>query len=122
MVACCPTRRQNEPAMPRLLLTRPATIAESIQRAQTLDDEYGFRQKLREKTVEGLVAAFNHEVGSRAWVSARGVYLIALRDALLATGLDCSSFISDGGMEMDEIVTRNGDAIVPYSPIEGDPA
>jgi hypothetical protein len=107
--------------MPSLLLTHPATVAESIRRAQTQDDQYGFRQQFREDTVERLIAAFNHEVGKRAWVSARAVYLIALRDALLATGLDCSSFISDDGMEMDQVVTRNGDAIVPHSPMEGDP-
>jgi hypothetical protein len=101
--------------MPRLLLTHLATMAESIRRAQTLDDKYGFRQSLREKTVEELVAAFNREVGIRAWVSARAVYLMALRDALLATGLDCSSFISDDGMEMDQVVTRKGDAIVPVT-------
>jgi hypothetical protein len=90
-------------------------VEESIRRARTLDDEYGFRQRFRERSVEDLIAAFNSGVGSCAWVSARGAYLVALRDALLATGLDCTSFISDSAMAMDQVVERKGNAIVPVS-------
>ncbi len=44
---------------------------------------------------------FNREVGSTAWVRARADYLAALYDALLSTGLDCSSFISGEEMSLD---------------------
>jgi hypothetical protein len=99
--------------MPGLRLIEPTSVEESIRRARTLDDEYGFRQRFRERSVEDLIAAFNSGVGSTAWVSARGAYLEALRDALLATGLDCSSFITETAMVMDQVVERKGDAIVP---------
>jgi hypothetical protein len=102
--------------MPRLLLTQATDTDTSIQRARTLHDNYGFREQFRHSTVEQLVAAFNHEVGKSGWVAARAVYLIALRDALLATGLDCSSFISDHAMEMDVIVTLHRNAIVAGIP------
>jgi hypothetical protein len=52
----------------------------------------------------------------RAWVSARGVFLMALRDALLATGLDCSAFIDDGGMRLGHFIRRKGNALVPVIP------
>jgi hypothetical protein len=55
-----------------------------------------------------LIAAYNRGVGSHAWTSARGEYLIALREALLATGLDCSAFISDDGMSLDVEVRLKG--------------
>jgi hypothetical protein len=98
--------------MPSLNLIEPISLEESIRRAQTLDDQYGFRQRFRESSVEELIATFNIGVGVCAWVSARAAQLVALRDALLATGLDCSSFISATGMAMDRKVKREGNAIV----------
>ena len=41
--------------------------------------------------VEQLIEYFNSDCGSRGWVSARGRFLVALRSAFLATGLDCSA-------------------------------
>jgi hypothetical protein len=76
-------------------------------------DAYGFRAGFRHARVGALIAAYNRGVGSRAWTRARGEYLIALREALLATGLDCSRFISDEGMSLDVAVRRNGRKIVP---------
>ena len=101
--------------MPTLKLVRPTSVDESTRRAKTLDDRSGFRPRFRESTVEELIAAFNSGVGSRAWVSTRVAYLTALRDALLATGLDCSSFISDRDMVMDRLVERKGSTIVPVA-------
>jgi hypothetical protein len=46
-------------------------------------------------------------------VRARGFFLHALRDALLATGLDCSAFISDQGVSLHSRVERRGDTVVP---------
>ena len=99
--------------MPSLRLVDPTSVEESIRQARTLDDEYGFRQRFRDRSVEDLIAAYNSGIGCTAWVSARSAYLMALRDALLATGLDCSSFISESSMEMDWFVERRGNAIVP---------
>ncbi len=99
--------------MPALILVNPISVAQAKEDARTADDVYGFRARFRTRSVDELIAAFNSEVGSRAWVHARGVFLCALRDALLATDLDCSSFISDKGMNMDQLVERKGDAIVP---------
>ena len=56
-------------------------------------DPYGFRARFRNASVEELVQAFNDDVGKPGWVSARGSFHVALREAFLATGLDCSSFI-----------------------------
>jgi hypothetical protein len=88
----------------------------SLKLIQPLDsehpDRYGYRDHFRTKPVAKLIAAYNSGVGSRAWTAARGEYLIALRAALLATGLDCSSFISDDEMSMDRPVTLRGRRIV----------
>ncbi len=100
-------------AMPALILVNPISIAQAKKNARTTDDEYGYRARFRTHSVAELIASFNSGVGCDAWVHARGVYLVALRDALLATDLDCSSFISDKGMNMDRFIERHGDAIVP---------
>jgi hypothetical protein len=102
--------------MAKVILIQPVSVDESIRRAQTLDDEYGFRQRFRESTTAELIDSFNSDVGCQGWVSARAVFLTALRDALLATGLDCTSFISNGGMAMDRRVERKGNAIVQVVP------
>ena len=70
------------------------------------------QQRLAGKTVDELIACFNGEVGKDGWVAARCRYLVALRLALLATGLDCSSFIDDGSMSLASRIERVGDALV----------
>jgi hypothetical protein len=98
--------------MPMLRLVRPTSVdARGTRAAQK--DPYGFQERLREKSVDELIAAFNRGVGSTAWVSARAAHLVALRDALLATGLDCSGFISADSMVLDRRVERCGKSIVP---------
>ncbi len=103
--------------MGTLRLITPISIAQAKNNARTTDDEYGYRARFRTKSVDELIASFNSGVGCDAWVHARGVFLCALRDALLATDLDCSSFISDKGMCMDRFIERQGDAIVPVGAI-----
>ncbi len=103
--------------MPALILVNPISIAQAKDNARTTDDEYGFRARFRTHSADELITAFNSGVGCHAWVHARGVFLCALRDALLATDLDCSSFISDKGMCMDRFIERQGDAIVPVGTI-----
>jgi hypothetical protein len=61
-----------------------------------------------------LVDSLNKEVGNAGWGSARGFYLAALKEAFLATGLDCSGFINGGGMRLVH-VRRDGDKIVPIA-------
>ncbi len=71
--------------MGALRLVTPISIAQAKKHARTADDEYGFRARFRTYSIDELIAAFNSGVGCRGWVYARGVYLCALRDALLAT-------------------------------------
>jgi hypothetical protein len=100
-------------AMGKVMLVTPRSIAASIEDARNLDDEYGCRQHLRQHAPDRLIELYNTGVRSTAWTARRGAYLVALRDALLATGLDCAAFIDETGMRMDERVERRGDAIVP---------
>ncbi len=103
--------------MPALILVNPISIAQAKDNARTTDDEYGYRARFRADSVNELIASFNSGVGCHAWGPARGVFLCALRDALLASDLDCSRFISDKGMNMDRFIERQGDAIVPVGTI-----
>ena len=76
-------------------------------------DEY--REYFRDMTVDELIEAFNRDVGNPGWVRARSEFLTALREALLATGLDCSSFINERGTSLAERVVKDGASIVPVS-------
>ena len=72
--------------MPALILVNPISTAQAKEDARTTADEYGCRARLRTTSVDEVIAAFNTEVGSRAWVHARGVYLCAVRDAIVPVG------------------------------------
>jgi len=95
-----------------------AAVRQAKKRFRTASDKYGFYESFRNRSVNELIASLNGGVGVTAWVTARGYHLAALRDALLATGLDCSSFISDSGMSLASRVERRGDAIVQINPSE----
>ena len=71
-----------------------------------------YRQRLANCCIEELVESFNREQPIQAWVSARGRYLIALREAFLNTGFDCSTFISESGMSLDYPIEISGQSIV----------
>ena len=73
-----------------------------------------FREQFRNASPQQLADALNREVGNAGWVTARGFYLTALREAFLATGLDCSGFINDGGMRLTT-VRLDGDTVVPLA-------
>jgi len=77
-----------------------------------VEDSYGYKKRLKDYDAGQLVESFNGEVGKPGWVSARGHYLEALRQALLATGLDCSDFISKNEMSIKYHVKRDGNRIV----------
>ncbi len=72
--------------MPALILVNPISIAQAKENARTADDEYGYRARFRADSVDELIASFNSGVGCRAWVHARGVCLVALRDAIVPVG------------------------------------
>jgi hypothetical protein len=74
-------------------------------------DEY--RRRLTGRPIAELIDLFNREVGINAWVRARGEYLVALREALLATGLDCSTFIDDRTIAMSRRIRQEGQGLVP---------
>ena len=73
-----------------------------------------FREQFRNASPQQLADALNREVGNAGWVTARGFYLTALREAFLATGLDCSGFINDGGMRLTT-VRLDGNKVVPLA-------
>ena len=73
-------------------------------------------ERLAGRTIEELVARFNDEVGKHGWVAARGRHLTALRLALLATGLDCSSFIDAESMSLASRSERVEEALVVLDP------
>jgi hypothetical protein len=70
------------------------------------------REHFRNATIEQLVAAFNSGVGTKVWIAARAAYLEALREALLATGLDCSSVISRNSMSQAHRIRVEGTRLV----------
>lgn len=84
-----------------------------------MNDEYGYREMFKSYGVDELIVALNKQVGSRGWVRRRGFYLVALREAFLATGLDCSDFITEGGMSIYYQVKRDGGRIVQVDRPEG---
>jgi hypothetical protein len=84
-------------------------------RLPSADPENRFHDRFKDGSVDDLIEAFNGDVGNTGWVRARGEFLIALMDALLGTGLDCSSFIDKDGMNMNACIKRKGKKIVPVS-------
>jgi hypothetical protein len=78
-----------------------------------MEDEYGYKKMFKSYSIARLIAAFNGDAGHNGWVRARGFFLEALREAFLATGLDCSGFIDEEGMSMQRKVKRDGKRIIP---------
>ena len=81
-----------------------------VNPGKKIENEYTAR--FANYSVEELVDAFNSDQPSKGWVSARGRYLIALREAFLNTGFDCSTFISESGMSLDYPIEISGQSIV----------
>ena len=77
-----------------------------------MGDEYGYKKTFKSYDVDQLIESFNRDVGNKGWVRARGFFLVALREAFLATGLDCSCFITESGMSMRYKIRRDGARIV----------
>ncbi len=76
---------------------------------QEIENEY--TERFANYTIEELVHAFNSDQPSQGWVSARGNFLAALRQAFLSTEIDCSSFISEEGMSLNYPIRLEGNII-----------
>lgn len=53
------------------------------------------QESMAKRSVESLITEFNHQVGSRAWTSIRGLHDSVLIDTLIAKGIDVSA-VYDG--------------------------
>ncbi len=65
------------------------------------EGENEYRESMGKYPISKLVEIFNNEQPKQVWISVRGRFLVALREAFLETDYDCSSFISDTGMSLD---------------------
>ena len=74
-----------------------------------------FRERMRKYSINELVETFNFEQPKQVWISVRGRYLVALREAFLKSNYDCSSFISETGMSLDYPIMISGDCVVQIS-------
>lgn len=70
-----------------------------------------YTERLADKTIEELVDNFNSDQPSQGWVTARGYFLAALRQAFLDSEIDCSSFISEKGMSLQYQIRLEGNII-----------
>ena len=75
-------------------------------------DPYGYHESLKQCSLEQLVEAFNREVGNPGWVTARGFYLSALRQALVRASAECSVVVSPGSMSLAHRVRLEGQQLV----------
>ena len=80
-----------------------------VDSEQEYENEYTAR--FANYSVEELVDAFNSDQPSQGWVSARGRFLAALRQAFLDTDIDCTSFISEEGMSLSYPIRLEGKII-----------
>ena len=76
------------------------------------DDEYGFRQRFRGQTIEQLIETFNGEVGNPGWVRNKGFFLGCLLAEFQGRKVDCSSFVTDDGMDLSRDIRLEGDKII----------
>ena len=79
------------------------------------EGENEFRERMGNYSIDELVEIFNYEQPKQVWVSARGRYLVALREAFLASNYDCSTFISETGMSLDYPVIKSSDCVTQIS-------
>ena len=70
-----------------------------------------YKERFANSTIEELVDNFNSDQPSQGWVTARGYFLAALRQAFLDSEIDCSSFISEKGMSLQYQIRLQGNII-----------
>ena len=71
-----------------------------------------FRERMVNYSIDDLVEIFNLEQPKQVWVSVRGRYLVALREAFLKSRYDCTTFISETGMSLDYPVIISDGCII----------
>ena len=69
-------------------------------------------ERFAKYSIKELVHAFNRDQPCTGWVGARGRFLSALRQAFLDTEIDCSSFISEGGMSLQYPIMLEDNIII----------
>jgi len=79
------------------------------------DCENEFRERMENYSIEELVEIFNFEQPKQVWISVRGRYLVALREAFLKSNYDCASFISETGMSLDYPVRISDGSVIQIS-------
>ena len=84
------------------------------------DDENEFRERMGKYSISELVEIFNIEQPKQVWISVRGRYLVALREAFLETDYDCSTFISDAGMSLDYPVEISDQSVSQVSKFDSE--
>lgn len=82
---------------------------------QIAEGENEFTRRMEGYSINELVEIFNFEQPKQVWMSVRGRYLIALREAFLKSNYDCSTFISETGMSLDCPVRIFGDCVIQVS-------
>ena len=87
-----------------------------VNPGKKIENEYTAR--FANYSVEELVDAFNSDQPSKGWVSARGRFLSALRQAFLRTDIDCTSFISEDGMSLNFPIRLEGKIIFQIKEID----
>jgi len=79
------------------------------------EGENEFRKRMANYSIDKLVGIFNYEQPKQVWISVRGRYLVALREAFLKSNYDCKTFISETGMSLDYPVRISGDCVIQIS-------
>ena len=75
------------------------------------DIENEYTERFASYKIDELVKAFNSDQPSQGWVTARGYFLAALRQAFLESEIDCSSFITEEGMSLRYPIRLEGNTI-----------
>ena len=77
-----------------------------------MDDKYGFASRFRKMSDQELIDAFNHDFGNTGWVSARAIFLFALRKEYNCREFDYSAFSGGQGFSFPGKIKLEGKRIV----------
>ena len=69
------------------------------------------KESMAKQSVESLIDEFNHQVGSRAWTSIRGLHDSVLIDTLIEKGIDVSAIYDGANISFDHKVKINGNKV-----------
>lgn len=76
-----------------------------------------FTARFRSATAQELIDSYNNQVGSNAWVSAKGRFLHALYHEFKHRQIDISFIDTGAGMRLDQRITldASGRCVVPVT-------